>query len=219
MSVKSQLYGHLARIGKALASSQRLQLLELICQGERPVEALAREAGLSVANASQHLQVLLGARLVETRREGRRVFYRLADRSVWRLWQTLLELGRQRLAEVDRLIRDYFESRDRLEPIDARTLWERVRRGDVVVVDCRPPEEYAAGHIPGAWSIPVGELRRRLAELPRDSEIVAYCRGPYCVMAVEALQILHRHGFRARRMEGGFPEWREAGLPVERGLA
>lgn len=216
MSVKFQLYGHLARIGKALASPQRLELLELICQGERPVEALAREAGLSVANASQHLQVLLAARLVEARREGRRVYYRLADRSVYRLWQALLRLGRQRLAEVDRLLRDYFESRDRLEPIGARALWKRLRQGDVVVIDCRPPEEYAAGHVPGARSIPLPELRRRLAELSPDTEIVAYCRGPYCVMAVEALEILHRHGFRARRMEGGFPDWREAGLPVER---
>lgn len=219
MSVKSELYRHLARVGRALASPQRLELLELICQAERPVEALAREAGLTVANASQHLRVLLGAHLVETRREGRRVYYRLADRSVSRLWQTLLTLGRQRLAEVDRLIRDYLESRDRLKPIDARTLWTRLRSREVVVIDCRPAEEYSQGHIPGALSIPLAELGRRLAELPRDSEIVAYCRGPYCVMASQALEVLHRHGLRARRLEGGFPEWREAELPVDVGVA
>lgn len=218
MSAKKQLYTHLARIGKALSSPQRLELLELLCQAERPVEDLAREAGLSVANASQHLRVLYEARLVEVRREGRHVYYRLADRSVCQFWQALLRLGQGRLAEVDRLIRDYFESRDKLEPVDARTLWKRLRKGEVVVLDVRPVEEYAAGHIPGARSVPLPELRRRLSELPKDAEIVAYCRGPYCVLAVEALQVLHRKGFRARRMAGGFPEWLEAGLPVQAGV-
>lgn len=218
MSLKRELYTHLARIGKALSSPQRLELLELICQSERSVESLARETGLSVANTSQHLRILYDARLVEVRREGRYAYYRLADRLVCRFWQALLGMGRHRLAEVDRLIRDYFESRDQLEPIDSRTLWKRLRRGDVVVVDVRPVEEYAAGHVPGARSLPLRELRKRLAELPKDTEIVAYCRGPYCVLAVEALQVLYREGFRARRMNGGFPEWWGAGLPVETGM-
>src|SRR5579883_995629 len=186
MSVKKALYAHLARIGRALSSPQRLEILELLCQAERPVEELARETGLSIANASQHLRVLL-------------------------------RLGQLRLAEIDRLIRDYFASRDRLEPVEARTLWKRMREGRVVVLDVRPVEEYAAGHIPGARSVPISELRRRLSELPRDAEIVAYCRGPYCVLAAEALEVLRRRGVRARRLKGGFPEWWGAGLPVETG--
>jgi rhodanese-related sulfurtransferase len=217
MSVKKALYAHLARIGRALSSPQRLEILELLCQAERPVEELARETGLSIANASQHLRVLYEARLVEVRREGRHAYYRLADPSVCQVWQVLLRLGQLRLAEIDRLIRDYFASRDRLEPVEARTLWKRMREGRVVVLDVRPVEEYAAGHIPGARSVPISELRRRLSELPRDAEIVAYCRGPYCVLAAEALEVLRRRGVRARRLKGGFPEWWGAGLPVETG--
>lgn len=216
-ALKDRLYDQFARIGKAIANPHRLELLDLLCQAPRTVEELAQEARLTLANASQHLQVLRGARLVEGRRQGSHVYYRLADEAVGRLLRQIQELGRLRLAEVDQVVRDFFERRDRLEPVTPRTLWERMRRGDVIVLDVRPETEYRAGHIAGARSIPLTELERRLAELPDDREIVAYCRGPYCVFAVRALEILHRHGFRARRMEGGLLEWKAAGLPVTTG--
>lgn len=216
-ALKEWLYDQFARIGKAIANPHRLELLDLLCQAPRTVEELAREARLTVANASQHLQVLRNARLVEARREGSHVYYRLADEAVGRLLRQIQELGRLRLAEVDQVVRDFFERRDRLEPVTPRMLWERIRQGDVIVLDMRPEAEYRAGHVAGARSIPLAELERRLSELPDDREIVAYCRGPYCVFAVRALEILHRHGFKARRMEGGLLEWKEAGLPVATG--
>ena len=161
--------------------------------------------------------MLRQARLVETRREGVKVYYRLADEEVCRFFFALRDLARARLAEVEQVVRDYLEARDELEPVSRQTLLERLGRGDVTVLDVRPPEEFAAGHIPGARSVPLPELERRLDELPRDVEVVAYCRGPYCVLAPEALGILRAAGFRARRLEDGFPEWRLAGLPVEVG--
>lgn len=212
--MKDQLYAQFARIGKAVANPHRIELLDLLAQGERTVESLAREAGMTVANASQHLQVLAEARLVSARRAGSHVYYRLADDSVFRFLRDLEALGRRRLAEVEQVVRLYFEARDEMEPVDARELLERLRDGDVVVLDVRPAEEFRAGHIPQAISIPVAELEQRLTELPPDREIIAYCRGPYCVFALQAVEILRRHGFRARRAREGLPDWRVAGLPV-----
>lgn len=211
---KDQLYEQFARIGKALASPKRLELLDLLAQGERTVESLAKEASLSLANCSQHLQVLREARLVEARKEGLYVFYRLADEAVGGLWLALRSLAERRLADIERIIRDYFEVPETLEPIGRGELLERVRQGAVTLLDVRPAEEYLAGHIPGAVSLPLEELERRLAELPRDQEIIAYCRGPYCVFAVHAVELLRTRGFTARRFEEGVPEWRLAGLPV-----
>lgn len=216
-AVKEALYEQFARLGKAVASPKRIELLDLLCQGERTVEGLAEASRMGVTNASAHLQVLRQARLVETRREGVKVFYRLADEEVCRFYFALRDLGRARLAEVAQVVRDYFEARDELEPVSREDLLHRIERGEAAVLDVRPAEEYAAGHIPGATSMPLPELGKRLGELPRDVEIVAYCRGPYCVLAPEALTILRANGFTARRLEDGFPEWRLSGLPVEVG--
>ena len=213
-SLKKAVYEQLARIGKAVASPPRLELLDLLCQGPRTVEALAREAGLSVANTSQHLQILHAARLVEARKEGLFVTYRLADQQVCEFYQTLRTLAESRLAEIEAIIRQFNEGRESMEPVEKRALLERVRRAEVTVLDVRPLEEYRAGHIPGAVSIPLKELEAHLFMLPRRREIVAYCRGPYCVLAAEAVKLLRTKGFRAVRMEHGVPEWRAEGLPV-----
>jgi len=212
--VKDTLYEQFARIGKAVASPKRIELLDLLGQGERTVEALAEAASMGMTNTSAHLQVLRRARLVEVRKEGTKVFCRLADDSVARFFAALRDLSRARLTEVEQTVRDYFVARDDMEPVGQAELARRLRRGDVVVLDVRPAEEYAAGHIPGARSIPLDELGRRLKDLPRNAEVVAYCRGPYCVLAPAALQILRKKGLRARRLADGFPEWRLAGLPV-----
>lgn len=216
--VKQALYEQFARLGKAVASPKRIELLDLLCQGERTVESLAEASRMGVTNTSAHLQVLRQARLVETRREGVKVFYRLADEAVCRFFFALRDLGRVRLAEVEQLVRDYFQARDELEPVSRDDLLQRLEQGDAAVVDVRPAEEFVAGHIPGAVSIPLAEFGERLGELPRDVEIVAYCRGPYCVLAPQALTILRANGFRARRLADGLPEWRLAGLPVEVGV-
>jgi rhodanese-related sulfurtransferase len=212
--MKRDLYEQLARLGKAVASPARLQLLDLLCQGPRTVESLAREAGLSVANASQHLRVLHGARLVETEREGLFVIYRLADASVCDFFQSMRSLGEKRLAEVDSILRQFREGPDSLEAVEKKTLVSRVRKGEVILLDVRPEEEYRAAHISGSLSVPLKELRARLSKLPRGKEIVAYCRGPYCVLAVEAVRLLKAKGFRATRLEDGVPEWRAQGFPV-----
>lgn len=216
-NVKAELFEQFARIGKALGSARRLEMLEFLSQAERSVETLARMTGLSVANASQHLQLLRRAGLVEARKEGLYVHYRLAGDAVDRLVAALRVVGEERLAEVDRLVTLYLDAKDDLEPVPARELVERASKGLVTVLDVRPPEEYAAGHIAGAMNVPLGELRRRLHELPRDREIVAYCRGPYCLLAFDAVAELRKLGRKARRLEDGFPEWRSAGRPVERG--
>lgn len=215
--VKDALYEQFARLGKAVASPKRIELLDLLCQAERTVDGLAKATRMGVTNTSAHLQVLRQARLVEARREGVKVFYRLADEEVCRFFFALRDLGRARLAEVEQVVRDYFEARDDLEPVSREALLDRLARGDAAVLDVRPVEEYEAGHIPGATSIPLPELENRLGDLPRDVDVVAYCRGPYCVLAPEALTILRVNGFRARRLEDGFPEWRLAGMPVEVG--
>jgi rhodanese-related sulfurtransferase len=212
---KDLLYEQFARVGKAIANPHRLELLDLLAQGERTVEDLAREAALPVANTSQHLQALRRARLVEVRRQGSYAYYRLAGDRVFRLWQTVREIGEEQLAEVDRLVAHYLEGREDLEPVDAVTLLRLMRDDEVVVLDVRPAEEFDAGHIPGARSIPLTDLEQRLAELSPHQEFVAYCRGPYCVFSDDAVSLLQAHGYRARRLAVGLPDWRSAGLPVE----
>jgi rhodanese-related sulfurtransferase len=213
-AAKTALFDAFARAAKALASGRRIELLDVLANGERTVEALAGEVGLSVANTSQHLQILRQAGLVSSRREGTSVHYRLAAPEVFELWRTLRTLAASRLAEVERLTAAYLGSRDELEPVTREELARRLQDDDLVVLDVRPATEYSAGHLPGAVSIPVGELRRRLAELPADREIVAYCRGPYCAFAHEAVGLLRDEGFAARRLEDGLPEWQAAGLAV-----
>lgn len=213
---KDAIYEQLARLGKAVAAPKRLELLDLLCQGPRTVEALAGEAAISIANASQHLQVLRAARLVDTEKQGLYVEYRLADDEVCRFFLALRGLAEARLAEVDQVARAYFDQRGAMEAVEGAELLRRVKSGEVTVLDVRPPEEYRAGHIPGALSIPVGELKARLKELPKDREVVAYCRGPYCVMAVEAVELLRKKGIKAHRMEQGVVDWRARGWRVER---
>ena len=212
---KDAIYEQFARIGKALASPKRLELLDLLGQGPRTVEVLAEAADLSMANASQHLQVLRAARLVETEKHGLYVRYRLADDDVAALWLRLRVLGESRLAEVEATRRAFLASMGALEKVDRDELRRRVLAGEVTVLDVRPVEEFEAGHLPGARSIPVDELERRLGELPPGQEVVAYCRGPYCVYAVEAVQILRSNGIAAHRLEDGPPDWRAMGLPLE----
>jgi rhodanese-related sulfurtransferase len=211
---KDALYDQFARVGKAVANPHRLELLDLLAQGERRVEDLAREANLPIANASQHLQALRRARLVEARRQGTSIYYRLGDERVFQLWRVIRDLGQARLAEVDALVRTYLDDRGALAAVDALALQRLVREEDVIVLDVRPAAEYRAGHIPGARSIPVDELATRLRELPPERDIVAYCRGPYCVFADEAVALLRAHGFQAARLDEGFPDWRAAGFPV-----
>jgi rhodanese-related sulfurtransferase len=214
--LKTLLYTQFARIGKALASPARLELLDLLAQGERPVEGLAQEAHLSIANASSHLQVLAGARLVAQRRDGSRVYYRLADASVYTLWAALRDTATAQLAELDRLVETYLADRRTLEPISRDELLRRLADGDTIVVDVRPTLEYRQGHIAGADSVPVDELERRLDELDPHREIVAYCRGPYCVFADDAVALLRARGRKAARYVEGYPEWAAAGLPIAR---
>jgi rhodanese-related sulfurtransferase/DNA-binding CsgD family transcriptional regulator len=211
---KEQLYAQFARLGKALASPRRLELLDLLAQGERSVEDLAREAALSVANASAHLHVLQRARLVDSRKEGQRVYYRLDDPAVYRLWLALRHMGERQLAEIDRLVATYLQGRQGLEAVSRDGLRRRLAEGATEVLDVRPVVEYRQGHIAGARSIPVDELEARLHELDPTREIVAYCRGPYCVFADEAVTLLRERGYRAARYDEGYPEWAAAGLPV-----
>jgi rhodanese-related sulfurtransferase len=214
-AAKTALFDEFARVGRAMASGRRIELLDVLANGERTVEALAGQAGLSVANTSQHLQILRQAGLVTTRRAGTSIYYRLAAAEVFALWQTLRTVAASRLAEVERLAAAYLGDRDELEPVTRQELARRLQDGDsLMVLDVRPAAEHAAGHLPGAVSIPVAELRRRLAELPRDQEIVAYCRGPLCAFAHEAVELLRGEGFQARRLEDGLPEWHAAGLAV-----
>jgi rhodanese-related sulfurtransferase/predicted transcriptional regulator len=208
------VYEQFARIGKALASARRVELLDLLCQGERSVDALARTSGMTVTNTSQHLQALRAARLVDARKEGTKVIYRVADDEVCRFFFALREVARARLAEVEQFVRRHVEGVDEYEPVGRVELLERAKRRGVVVLDVRPPDEYVSGHIAGAISIPLEELEQRLASLPRDAEIVAYCRGPYCLLAPRAVELLCERGFDARRLDDGFPEWRLAGHPV-----
>lgn len=216
---KDAIYEQFARLGKAIAAPKRLELLDLLCQGPRTVEALAEQAALSVANASQHLQVLRAARLVDAEKKGLYVEYRLADDQVCRFFVALRGLAEARLAEVDRVTREYLEERGQMERVETDELLRRVRSGEVTVLDVRPAEEYRAGHIPGALSIPASELKARLKEVPKGREVVAYCRGPYCVMALDAIDMLRKKGFTAQRMEQGVADWRARGWRIERGAS
>ncbi|HZQ77179.1 MAG TPA: metalloregulator ArsR/SmtB family transcription factor [Acidimicrobiia bacterium] len=214
---KDRLYEQFAVTGKAVSSPKRIELLELLAQRRHTVEALARATGMTVTNTSAHLQVLRRAGLVEHRKHGTEAWYGLTGDDVVSLVVTLRDLARSRLPEVDRVVRDYFVSRDSLEPVSRAELVERAGRGSVVILDVRPAEEFAAGHIPGALSVPLDRLDENLARLPRRRTIVAYCRGPYCVLAPQAVERLRSFGFKARRLDGGLPEWRLDGRPVATG--
>jgi rhodanese-related sulfurtransferase/DNA-binding MarR family transcriptional regulator len=214
---KNRLYTEFARIGKAIASPHRLEILEILAQGERTVESIAAETGLSVANTSRHLQQLRQAQLVLARRDGLFVHYRLSGPEVVGLVLALRLAAEQHLAEIDRVVRDFFGERDGFEPVTPDELARRMTNGEVMVLDVRPEHEYAAGHIAGARSMPVAELSERLTELPREKEYVAYCRGPYCVYADEAVAVLRGNGLKAQRLTEGYPEWSLSGRPVRTG--
>ena len=211
---KAALYDKLAEAAKALANGRRAELIDVLAQGERSVDELADEIDQTVANTSQHLQRLLRSGLLHSRRDGTRIYYSLASPIVLTLWQTIRQATEQHVAGLQQLAEDYLGDRGKLRTMTRDQLSSRLRDGDVVVLDVRPEPEYAAGHIEGAMTIPIQELKSRLGEIPRDADIVAYCRGPYCVYADEAVRLLGREGLAAARLEDGFPEWTTAGLPV-----
>ncbi len=215
---KDRLYEAFARTAKALSSPKRIELLELMAQGEKTVEALAQVTGLGVSNTSAHLQVLARARLVETRKAGTKVYYRPSGHEVPAFMAALRDVARCRLAEVDQVVRDYFMARDHLEPVGREELVARAEKEKIVILDVRPADEFAAGHIPGALSVPLDQLDSALARLPKRTEIVAYCRGPYCVLAPQAVERLRANGYKARRLSDGLPEWRLSGMPVAVGV-
>ena len=214
-AAKDALFAGLAGVAKALGNGRRAELVDVLGQGERSVEELAGELGQSVANASQHLQVLLRHGLVRTRRDGNRVYYALASPRVCALWAAVREVASEHVAELDELAAAYLGDRSTLDVVTRDELTQRLRAGDIVVLDVRPGPEYRAGHVSGALSLPAAELHRRLREVPKDRDVVAYCRGPYCVYADDAVRTLRRRGYRAARLEDGYPEWATAGLPVE----
>ena len=211
---KDLLYQHVAQIGKAVSSPKRLELLEILAQGEKTVDALAADANLSIKLASAHLKVLKAARLVEARREGRNIVYRLSGPDVSDLWVNLRTVAEEHLVELKVAMDGLFAAPEKLDTETRRSLLARAKRGEVVVIDVRPAAEYENGHLPFARSMPVAELRQRLKELPTDREIVAYCRGPFCMMSAEAVALLKQHGYRARKIADGTPEWQAAGLPL-----
>jgi len=214
---KDAIYEQFARIGKAVSSPKRLELLDLLCQGEKTVETLSQETGLTVANTSQHLQSLRSARLVEAEKEGLYMKYRLADQMVCEFFRSMRLLGENRLAEVDMIKHRFLEDREGMKAVDRGDLLKRVKEGSVTVLDVRPVDEYKAGHIPGALSVPLDQLKKILSRLPKDQEIVAYCRGPYCVLALEAVEMMLKKGFKAVRLEEGVQDWRAMGLSLEVG--
>jgi rhodanese-related sulfurtransferase/predicted transcriptional regulator len=216
---KRDLYVQFAAVAKAIANEHRLELLELIAQGERSVEVLADRSGLSIANASQHLQHLRRAGLVKARREAKFVLYRLADDAVLTMLAAMHRVAERNIGEVERILRSYFHERDDLEPVSRAELARRMKQGLITVLDVRPQDEFSLGHLPGAHNVPLSHLKRQLSKLDRKTEIVAYCRGPYCVLSFEAVAQLRKLGFKARRLEDGLPEWKAAGLPVETGAA
>lgn len=211
---KDTLYEYFARIGKATSSPKRLEILDLLCQGEKSVEDIAKQAQLDVKNTSAHLKVLHSARLVDSRREGKRVYYQIADATVAEYWLTTRSMAEHRFAEIERTMKSYFNERETLVTLDRQTLLGKARKGDVVVIDVRPRSEYEHSHLPHARSVPLAELEQRLAALPRNRQIIAYCRGPYCVLSLEALTILRNRGFKAFRLADGVLEWQAAGLPL-----
>jgi ArsR family transcriptional regulator len=213
---KQQLYVQFAEMAKALGHAHRLEILELLAQGERSVESLAERAGLMIGNASQHLRLMRQAGLLVSRREGKRILYRLSDPAVLDLTAALHRLAERNLGEVKSVLAGYFNQRDSMEPVSRKELSRRLRDGLVTVLDVRPTDEFAAGHLPNAVNIPLRDLTRRVGKLPKKQEVVAYCRGPYCVLAFEAVAMLRSRGFEARRLEDGYPQWEAAGLPVEK---
>jgi rhodanese-related sulfurtransferase len=217
-AAKDELYDGFAEVAKALSSGRRAEIVDLLAQGERSVEEIAIEIGQSVANTSHHLRALSRAGLVLTRRKGTRIYYGLSSERVAELWSAMRDVAGEHVAGLDRLAAAYVGDRKNIEEVDRDELARRLKAGEAVVLDVRPPAEFAAGHIAGSRSVPVGELRRHLRALPKDVEVVAYCRGPYCVYADEAVRELVRKGFRARRLIDGFPEWQRAGLPVAVGV-
>jgi len=214
-SAKIQIFEQFAELARVLGHAHRLELIELVSQGERSVERLAQLTGLSIANASQHLQQLRRGGFVQSRRDGKRVLYRLADGPILSLMAALRSYAERNRAEVGKIIADYFHRLDQLEPVSRKDLARRLKARTAIVLDVRPEDEFALGHVSGALNIPMDELKRRLAELPKDQEIVAYCRGAYCVLSFEAVALLRKHGFLVRRLEEGFPEWKAAGLATE----
>lgn len=214
-SPKRLLFRQFAAVAKAVAHEHRLELLEALAQGERSVETLAIRVGLSIANASQHLQKMRRAGLIHARRDGKFVYYRLSDAAVLDLIASLTRIGERHVAEVGKIVRDYFDCRDDMEPVSRSELLARMKNGDVQVLDVRPEDEFALGHLPGAMNIPFDRLKKKLAALDPDKEIVAYCRGPWCVLSFEAVAMLRAKGYRVRRLQDGLPEWKAASLPVE----
>jgi rhodanese-related sulfurtransferase/DNA-binding transcriptional ArsR family regulator len=214
VNFKPQLYEQFARIGKALGNGNRLEMLEFLAQGERSVESLANVANLSVANASQHLQLLRQSGLVKSRKDAQRVYYSISDDSVMELLDLVRKTAQKNLAEVDMIINTYLQTKDGLEPVQAEEVLKRAKAGLITVIDVRPPEEFNAGHIPGAINVPLTDLDNYMDQLPKDGEFVAYCRGPYCVLAFDLVEKLRNEGFKAKRLEYGFPEWKRAGLPT-----
>jgi rhodanese-related sulfurtransferase/DNA-binding transcriptional ArsR family regulator len=213
---KKQLFHHFARIGKALAHPNRLELLEALAQGERSVDVLARACGMSISNASHHLQILRDSGLLVSRKEGLQVIYSLSGDDVLQLVGCLRGVAVRQLAEVERIVRENFETKDALTPVRRGELLKLARKGEAIVIDVRPESEFSAGHIPGAINVPIDSLPRQLRKLPKNQEIVAYCRGPYCMLAFEAVATLRKKGFRARRLEDGFPEWKAEQFPIEK---
>ena len=217
--IKNLLYDQVARIGKAVASPKRLELIELLCQGEKTVEGLAQAADIDVKSASAHLKELKAARLVRSRKQGKYVRYALADGAVAGFWVALRTFTEGRLLELQEVLNKFLVDPEQLAPLDRKAVLGRAKHGELVVIDVRPSEEFAAGHLPFARSIPVPELKRRLNELPRSKDIVAYCRGPFCLFATDAVALLRQKGFRAGRLDDGVAEWRAAGMPIEAGAA
>lgn len=213
---KDSVFEQFAKIAQAFSSPKRLEIIDILAQGERDVVSLSKEVQMTIANTSRHLQSLKNARLVEGRRAGVQIFYRLADADVLNSFQKLQSLAEKRNIEIREIVRLFFEERDGMEPISKDELWKRVQDNEVIVLDVRPSKEYEKGHIPGALSIPLSQLKKRLAEIPQDHEVVAYCRGPYCVLSAEAMGILRDAGYKAIRLKEGLPQWKEAGLPVEK---
>jgi rhodanese-related sulfurtransferase len=212
---KNLLYEQVSRVSKALASPKRLELIELLCQCEKSVETLARETGMSVKLASAHLRALRAGRLVETRKVGKYVMYRLADPSVADLWVSLRSVAEERLVDLQMALRSLLEARAALVGVDRKAILRQAQHGEVIVIDVRPEEEFAAGHLPYARSLPLTELKKRLKQLPKDKPVVAYCRGPFCLMAQDAVALLQKRGFHAQHLDDGVAEWRARGLPIE----
>lgn len=215
---KDIVFGQVAKVAHAFSSPKRLEIMDILAQGERDVDSLSRQVQMTIANTSRHLQALKSARLVESRKAGVQVFYRLVGTEVLNCFKHLQLLAEKQSIEIREIVRLFFEERDGMEPISKNELWKRVQDNDVIVLDVRPLEEYEKGHIPGALSIPLSQLKKRLGEIPQDREVIAYCRGPYCVLSAEAMEILRNAGYQAKRLKEGLPEWKEAGLPVDADL-